>query len=159
MNFEEFLERISTATQYNFTDQQVTRIQNECNTITEKYLTRICSTIERSPSHPKNIYGLVLGNIEWARDELNTERLKRERWTTKEDCATPEEFALAMEVTGLLRRFENSKDLLTAFSQNFEQAIKKEICLEFLKRAKEFYLTKIQEGVKLKYPKCESKAF
>ena len=150
MNFEEFLERISAATQYTFTDQQAARLKNECSTITEHYLMRVCSIIERSPNHPKNIYGFTLGHIDWAKDELNAERLKRERWTAKEDCATTEEFALTMEVTGLLCKFENSKELLVMFSEKFLTAIKKDMCLEFLQKAKDFYLTKIKEGVRLK---------
>lgn len=150
MTFKEFLDRISAATQYTFTDQQAARLKNECSEITEHYLTRVCSIIERSPNHPKNIYGFTLGYIDWAKDEINAERLKRERWTEKEDCATAEEYAITMEVTGLLCRFENSKELLTLFSEKFLTAIKKDMCLEFLQKAKEFYLLKIKEGVKLK---------
>ena len=150
MTFKEFIKRISIATQYTFTDDQVNRIRSECEKINESYLTRICSTIERSPNHPKNIYGLVLGNIEWANDELKAERLKVQRRNTKEEYATPEEISLTFEITTILMQFENSGELLLSFNEHFTAAIKKGMCLEFLKKAKQFYLDKIKEGVKLK---------
>lgn len=151
MSFEEFIERVSTATQYSFSENQLMRIKTDCDNISEQYLKKIASIIERSPNHPKNIYGLVLGNLQWAKDEIESEKLKQERWTAKEDCAKAEEFNKTMDVTALICRFEHSADLLPKFSEGLLRAIKKDCTVEFLDKAKEFYLNKIREGVKLKY--------
>jgi hypothetical protein len=152
MTFDDFINRVQVATQYKFTDDQLVRIRKESEGVPESKIMSICLSIERSPNHPKNIYGLILGNLDWAKDQMRYEQEKIRRFKTKADCATPDEISLTFEVTALIMGFENSAELLKLFSEKFEIAIKKDMCLEFLQRSKQFYQDKIKEGVKLKNP-------
>lgn len=151
MTIREFIEEISTLTGYEFTEKQNTRLVERCKPLPEKYLDKIYSIIERTPNIPKNVFGLVVGHISWAENELkNARRIEQWRTVKKENLATPEEISLTMKIIGILMRFEHSIELCARFSSGMDAAISKNCLLEFLKKAESFYETKIAEGVKMR---------
>lgn len=150
-DYVDLLKQIEIATGRTFTDAQISNILIEFNFLSNWGAAfHIAEEIEQMNSHPRNVYGLVVGKIKDAKKLIAKKTPKvTAQENLFEERGTWEEHVLQMTNIRIISRLKDSKSILEKYSQRMTQAIDNNNLTEFLRKSKEFYLQTIKDRPEL----------
>lgn len=145
------IEQIEIAADKKLSSSQAAEIEKAMENCGWSISYRVTVHITRAINIPKNIYGLILNNLDEEKDRIKKEFNQKESWKiSDEDCVTPEEWELTMQCIGLICRFQNAQELCQKFGEYLEGTIARGFLLESLRKAKTFYTDMFKKEVNIK---------